>query len=149
MKRVVAEIDIAAPPREVWEVVMDPSRLKDWVTIHRKLGKVSDQPLRDGSTLEQTLHLRGVSVKVRWKVEHSEAPRLAVWEGRGPARSRARTCYELSPDGNGGTRFSYVNDFKAPLGPIGAAASRAVVGGVSQREADRTLHALKALVERG
>lgn len=149
MKRVTAAIDIAAPPEKVWEVVMDPKRLKDWVTIHRKLGKVSDSPLKDGSTLEQTLHLRGVSIKVRWTVEDVRAPESAVWEGRGPARAKARTSYVLSPDGDGGTRFEYANEFKPPLGPIGAAANRVLMGGMPQREADRTLHRLKELVEAG
>jgi carbon monoxide dehydrogenase subunit G len=147
MSRVSARIDIAAPPAQVWEVVMDPRRLGDWVTIHRRVAEVSDSPLRDGSTLEQVLHLRGMSIKVRWTVAEARAPHRAVWEGRGPARARARICYELSPEGADGTRFEYVNDFKAPLGPIGAAASRALVGGVSQREADRSLHNLKELIE--
>jgi carbon monoxide dehydrogenase subunit G len=147
MKRVTAAIDIEAPPEKVWEVVMDPKRLKDWVTIHRKLGKVSDAPLKDGSTLEQVLHLRGMSIKVQWTVEHAERPERAVWEGRGPARARAQTSYVLSPDGNGGTRFEYANEFKPPLGPIGAAVNRVLMGGVPQREADRTLRQLKELIE--
>jgi carbon monoxide dehydrogenase subunit G len=149
MKRVTAAIDIDAPPEKVWDVVMDPGRLKDWVTIHRKVGKVSDTPLKDGSTLEQTLHLRGVSIKVRWTVEEAREPKRAVWEGRGPARAQAHTIYELSANGNGGTRFEYVNEFKPPLGPIGAAANRVLMGGMPQREADRTLRRLKELVEAG
>ena len=149
MKRVTAAIDIDAPPERVWDVVMDPGRLKDWVTIHRKLGKVSDDQLTDGSTLEQTLHLRGVSIKVHWTVEEASAPRRAIWEGRGPARARAHTSYLLSPDGNGGTRFEYSNEFKPPLGPVGAAVNRVLMGGVPQREADRTLRRLKELVEAG
>jgi uncharacterized protein YndB with AHSA1/START domain len=149
MKRVSASIDIDAPPERVWEVVMDPDRLKDWVTIHRRLGKVSDAPLKDGSTLEQTLHLRGVSVKVRWTVEEARAPERAVWEGRGPARATAHTIYSLAANGNGGTHFEYVNEFKPPLGPVGAAANRVLMGGVPQREADRTLRRLKELVEAG
>ena len=129
---------------------MDPKRLKDWVTIHRKLGKVSDGPLKDGSTLEQTLHLRGVSIKVHWTVEEAHAPERAVWEGRGPARAKATHDLRASPrDGNGGTRFEYANEFKPPLGPIGAAANRVLMGGVPQREADRTLQRLKELVEVG
>ena len=149
MKRVTAAIDIDAPPEEVWEVVMDPERLKDWVTIHRKLGRASKAPLENGSTLEQTLHLRGVSIKVHWTVEEAKRPERAVWEGRGPARARAHTSYTLSPDGNGGTRFEYANEFKPPLGPIGAAANRVLMGGVPQREADRTLRRLKELIEGG
>ena len=53
-------IYIASTPEKVWEVVMDPERLKDWVTIHRKLGRSSKAPLKHGSKLEQTLHLTPV-----------------------------------------------------------------------------------------
>lgn len=126
---------------------MDPDRLGDWVTIHRRVGKVSDRPLTDGSTLEQTLCLRGLNVKVRWTVSDARACRLAEWEGKGPARAKAHTTYKLSPAGEYGTRFDYEVEFKAPLGPIGAVASRALVGGVPQREANKTLARLKALFE--
>lgn len=146
MSFVCAEIQIAAEPGRVWALVCDPDRLGDWVTIHRGVRKVSDRPLKQGSTLEQALTLRGAPFNVKWTVtELSEARRLA-WEGRGPARSRAVTSYELSPR-DGGTRFSYRNEFKAPLGPLGAAASRALVGSVSQREADKSLGRLKRLLE--
>jgi carbon monoxide dehydrogenase subunit G len=146
---VTTRIDIAAPPEQVWAVIMDPGRLKDWVTIHRKLGKVSDRPLEAGSKLDQTLCLRGANFKVHWEVAESEEPTLARWEGRGPARSKAITEYRLKGDGDGGTHFDYRNEFKAPLGPLGSVASRALVGGVPEREANRSLAKLKALVERG
>ena len=149
MSKVTAAIEIDAPPEKVWAIVMDPQRLGDWVTIHRKVGKVSDRPLRHGSTLEQTLCLRGANFKVRWTVDEARDAQLAVWEGKGPARSRAHTTYRLSANGNGGTRFDYENEFKAPLGPLGAAASRALMGGVPQREANRTLEQLKQVVESG
>ena len=54
--------------------------------------------------------------------------------------------YRLSP-ADGGTRFDYENEFNPPLGPLGAAASRALVGGLPQREANATLQRLKALIE--
>ncbi|MDX6699436.1 MAG: hypothetical protein QOE65_2833 [Solirubrobacteraceae bacterium] len=148
MSRVTASIDIDAPPERVWEVVMDPDRLGEWVSIHRDVAKVSDRPLRGGSTLEQKMCLRGVNFHVRWKVAEARDRELAVWEGRGPARSKAHTAYRLSANGDGGTRFEYENEFKAPLGPLGAAASRALVGGLPEREAKATLGKLKRLVER-
>jgi uncharacterized protein YndB with AHSA1/START domain len=148
MTRVTASIEIEASPEEVWELVMDPERLDEWVTIHRELGEVSDRPLKDGSTIEQTLCLRGVNFHVRWKVAEARRPKVAVWEGKGPAHSRTRTQYRLAANGNGGTRFDYETEFKAPLGPLGAAASRALMGGVPKREATRTLEQLKALAER-
>ena len=149
MSRVNASIEIDAPPERVWDVVMDPRCLGEWVTIHRGEAEASDIPLTDGSKVEQTLCLRGVNFHVKWKVEEAQRPTMAVWEGKGPARSKAHTSYRLEPNGNGGTRFDYENEFKAPLGPLGAVASRALVGGIPRREAERTLQALKDFVERG
>jgi uncharacterized membrane protein len=144
---VEAAIEIDAPPAQVWAVVMDPERLGEWVTIHRRLSDVSDRPLKPGSKLVQTLCLRGATFKVRWKVARSEEPQLARWEGRGPARSHAATEYRLAGNGNGGTHFDYRNEFKAPLGPLGSVASRALMGGVPEREARNSLRRLKKLVE--
>lgn len=147
MSKVSAEIEIDASPEQVWEVVMDPERLGDWVTIHREVDRVSDRPLKNGSTLRQELCLRHVNFHVRWTVDEAKTNERAVWEGKGPARSKAHTLYRLEPNGNGGTKFAYENEFKAPLGPLGAAASRALVGGVPQREANATLKNLKRLIE--
>ena len=147
MSRVTASIDIDASPEKVWRVVMDPDRLADWVSIHRDVEKVSDRPLRAGSTLKQRLCLRGVNFHVAWKVAEVRDGEVAVWDGRGPARSKAHTAYRLVPR-DGGTCFEYENEFKAPLGPLGAAASRALVGGLPEREAKTTLANLKRLVER-
>jgi uncharacterized protein YndB with AHSA1/START domain len=141
-------IDIDAPPDAVWDAVMDAHKLDDWVTIHRKLIDVSDTPLKKGSTMEQVLCLRGVKFKVEWTVVEYDRPRLAVMEGKGPARSKALIRDELV-ETDEGTRFEYTNEFKAPLGPLGKAASSVVVGGVPRRVADASLKKLKKLVENG
>ena len=140
MSEVITSITIDAPPERIWEVVMDPHRLGEWVTIHRKLNSASD------GEMDQTLHLRGVNFHVHWELDECEAPTHAIWRGRGPARSHAETEYRLTPE-DGGTRFAYRNVFKAPLGPLGAVASRALVGGLPEREAQQSLRNLKALVE--
>jgi uncharacterized protein YndB with AHSA1/START domain len=149
MSEVEASIDIAAPPAEVWATAMDPDRLEDWVTIHRRLDDHSDGRVRPGYEMEQTLCLRGVNFKVRWELVRCDRPFHAEWHGRGPARSHAETEYRLAENGSGGTRFGYRNEFRAPLGPLGAIASRAIVGGLPRREADASLERLKALVENG
>lgn len=142
MSEVATSIEIDAPIEEVWRTVMDATRLHEWVTIHRKLVSYSDDEM------EQVLHLRGANFKVKWHLAKSEAPNHAMWKGRGPARSHAETEYRLTDNGRGGTRFDYRNEFKAPLGPLGAFASHALVGGLPAKEADASLRKLKALVER-
>ena len=147
MTEVVTSIDIAAPPARVWELALDPAHLRDWVTIHRSLHSHDDGPPRTGYEMEQSLALRGVTFKVRWKLVKFEPCVHAEWEGRGPARSRAETGYRLAAH-DGGTRFHYRNEFRAPLGPLGAIAGRALVGGLPEREANASLRMLKALAER-
>jgi hypothetical protein len=129
-------------------MVMDPMRLHEWVTIHRKLVRADEGPARVGFRMDQLLHLRGVNLVVHWELVECTPEVLAVWEGRGPARSRAHTEYKLSAE-NAGTRFDYRNDFRVPLGGLGAVVSRALVGGIPEREAHRTLRALCAYHEDG
>lgn len=139
-------IEIAAPPERVWEVVMDPARLADWVTIHRSLGE-APATLRRGSTFDQVLTLRGAHLHVAWTVVELDPPRRAVWHGKGPVHSHASIVYELTPLPGGGTRFGYTNEFKTPGGPLGAVAGRVLVGGLSEREAERSLRRLKDLLD--
>ncbi len=146
MSLVTASIRIAAPPADVWKLVMDPSCLGEWVTIHRKLVHADDGPPRVGYTMDQQIHMRGVSLEVHWTLVDCRPGERAVWEGRGPARSHAHTEYVLSAD-DGGTRFDYRNEFRPPLGPVGALVSRALVGGMPEREAMRTLERLRASLE--
>lgn len=147
MSVVVAHIDIDAPPQEVWDYVMDPERTREWVTIVRGIGHVDPAPLREGFQMEQTLCLRGVRFKVRWTLTEVDAPSFARWEGRGPARSKAVIEDRLSMR-DGGTSFDYRNEFKAPMGPLGAAASKALVGGIPEKEANASLQQLKRMLER-
>ncbi|HEY2397513.1 MAG TPA: SRPBCC family protein [Solirubrobacteraceae bacterium] len=147
MNLVTASTRINVPPSEVWRMVMDPGCLRDWVTIHRRLLHADEGPLRVGYEMDQQIHLRGVNVEVHWKLVECRPDELAVWEGRGPARSRARTEYRLAAE-EGGTRFDYRNEFHPPLGPVGALVSRALVGGISEREATRTLDRLRSHLER-
>jgi uncharacterized protein YndB with AHSA1/START domain len=146
MNLVRASTSIAVAPAEVWTIIMDADRLRDWVTIHRRLVHADEGPPRVGYEMDQQIHMRGVNLEVHWKLVDCRPDELAVWEGRGPARSRARTEYSLSAE-HGGTRFDYRNEFHPPLGPVGAIVSRALVGGMPEREARRSLDRLRAYLE--
>ena len=148
MSSVHAKIKIQAPIERVWETIMDPNRLGDWVTIHRSVKDVSDSPLTKGATMDQVMHMRGVTFRVHWTLSAIETPHHAEWEGRGLAHSYARICYDLSGDGDGPTEFEYTNEFTPPGGRLGNAASRVIAGPAPEREAHNSLSRLKALLER-
>ena len=145
--KVERTIEIAAPPERVWATLMDPRQLGDWVSIHKRLEDAPPGELRKGSKLVQCLHLAGTNFNVHWKVDEADAPRRAVWEGRGPMRSRASVVYELESAGDGRTRFHYMNEFKSPGGPLGGLVDR-ITGGTAERAANKTLDNLKKLLER-
>lgn len=147
MSAVTATITIAAPREEVFALMLDPQRLDEWVTIHRKVNSADSGEPREGFAMEQTLCLRHVNFKVKWTLTECEAPERATWEGRGPAHSYARTSYVLEDLGDGRTCFNYENEFRAPGGFLGAAASKALTGGVPEREANASLAKLKQLLE--
>ncbi len=146
MSLVTASTRIAAAPADVWKMVMDSYSLGDWVTIHRRLLHADEGPPVVGYEMDQEIHLRGISLDIHWTLVECRPNELAVWEGRGPARSRARSEYILSEDGDG-TRFDYRNEFRPPFGPVGALVSRALVGGMPAREAKRTLARLRDHME--
>jgi carbon monoxide dehydrogenase subunit G len=148
VSHVHAQIDIAAAPERVYDVMLDPDCLHEWVTIHRKVNRVDQGKPHAGYEMDQTLCLRHVDFKVRWTLTEADRPHAATWEGRGPAGSYARTSYRLHAVDGDRTRFEYENEFRAPGGILGAAASRVIVGGVPQREANRSLQNLKSLLER-
>lgn len=147
MSGVEVTIEINAPVQRVWDTVMDPDRLGDWVTIHRSVSNVSANPLAPGATMDQGMHMRGVTFHVHWTLDEVNPPNVAVWEGRGPAHSSAHIRYDLVETDDGGTLFSYHNEFRPPGGVLGSIASRVVVGAASEREARKTLERLKTLLE--
>ena len=144
--KVERSIEIKAAPQDVYDVVMDPRRLEDWVTIHHALDDAPDGQLRKGSHLKQCLRLAGRKVHVDWEVVENDPCERVVWEGRGPMHSHARAVYELEPDGDGGTKFAYTNEYDRPGGPLGRMAGGAVKR-VTAKELDGSLERLKRLLE--
>jgi carbon monoxide dehydrogenase subunit G len=141
------EIHINAAPEDVYAKLMDPDCLGQWVTIQDELLEAPDGDLEQGSELVQRCKVAGQKFKLSWKVEKAERPNKTVWKGKGPFGSRAKVTYDLAAN-DGGTLFTYTNEYSLPGGPVGKLAGRAVVG-ASESEADKTLKRLKKLIESG
>jgi carbon monoxide dehydrogenase subunit G len=147
MSKLEREIHIDASPEAVYDKLMDPACLGEWVTIQDKLVEAPDGDLEKGDELVQRVKVAGQKFKLRWKVLQADRPRKAVWSGKGPIGSKAKATYELAENGDG-TTFTYTNEYDLPGGPAGKLAGRAVMG-ASGKEADKTLERLKTLIEKG
>jgi uncharacterized protein YndB with AHSA1/START domain len=143
--KVESEIEIDAPRERVFELLLDPHRLGEWVTPHRGVEGAPPGKLRKGSEFRQTLSIAGSRFGVRWRVVELQRPSLAIWHGLGPAGSRAEVRYELREDGDG-TVFRYRNDYHLPGGPLGIAAGR-VTAGPARHAMTSTLGKLKRVLE--
>lgn len=143
--RIDSSIEIAASPQEVWQVIMDPMRLGDWVSIHRSVDDPPPAPLQRGSSFCQRLALAGREFGVTWTVAEVDENRCCVWRGRGPAGSRACVRYGLAPRG-GHTRFEYTNEYELPGGLLGAVVGRVAGAAVVRREMNRSLARLRKLL---
>ena len=147
MAKLERTIEIDAPPEEVYDVLTDPNCLGEWVTIQEELEEAPEgRDLKPGDTLRQRMKVAGKRFKLSWRVIEAERPSRVVWEGEGPMGSKAKAVYELAENGDGGTSFSYMNQYDLPGGFAGKLAGRAVVK-ASGGEADKSLERLKALVE--
>ena len=144
--RVERTVEIAAAPQQVYDVVMNPARLGDWVTIHHHREGSPPERLRRGSKLTECLKLAGRKFKVRWTVVENDPCRRVVWEGKGPVGSHARVVYEFGNSSNGTTDFRYCNEYDLPGGALGRIAGRGVAR-VTQKELDATLQKLKRITE--
>ena len=133
MTEVVTSIDIDAPPERVWALAMDPNRLAEWVTIHRRLHGHDDGPPRKGYAMEQTLHLRGVNFKVHWELVAATNATTPSGTDAGPARSHAETEYRLTPTDAAARASTTATCSPRRWARSGAVASRAIVGGLPRR----------------
>jgi uncharacterized protein YndB with AHSA1/START domain len=139
-------IEIRAPIDEVWDLVMDPNRFGEWVAMHEEVFDLPDGELGEGSEFGQRMKLKGVPLKVRWRIEEWDPPRHALWRGEAAAGAEARILYDLS-ERDGVTVFDYENEFDLPAGRLGRMAGRAFNAMSGNREAERSLARLKEILE--
>ena len=144
--KVERKTEISAPPERVYEVVMDPRRLDEWVTIHDHLVEAPEGELKRGSELIQCLRLAGRKFNVHWQVVEDDCPNRVVWEGQGPVHSHAMVVYELEPNGDQGTKFSYTNEYDLPGGALGELAGR-TLSRATGKALGRSLEKLKSLFD--
>ncbi len=125
---------------------MDPQRLGDWVTIHRRLDQRGRGHRRVGYEMGQQIHLRGVSVDVHWQLSSAArapcgvgGPRAGALAGAAPNMPSHRPT--AAPSLTTETSSTRRSGRSAP------SSARALVGGIPEREAlQNTLIAWQTLL---
>jgi uncharacterized protein YndB with AHSA1/START domain len=142
-------VEIARPPEEVWEVLVDASRLPAWLEEFETAEVVGEPSEGVGATTHFRLS-SGLSGTLE-TVESVPAERLA-WDGppqRSPlpgGRMRPRGYHHLRPTGDGGTRL--VSHYQPEL--LGTAVVlRPYLGRWLRRQRPIDHARLKQLVEAG
>lgn len=143
--KVERQIHLDATPEAVYDLVMDPSRLGDWVVIQDELVESPGRILEKGDRLVQRLKVAGQRFEVAWNVTRADRPTQVEWDGTGPLGTGARVAYGMTLE-DSGTLFDYMNEYELPGGIAGRLAGRAVAA-VAGREAEKTLERLKKLAE--
>lgn len=146
MAPVDVSVELDAAPADVFAFLLDMQQTPEWVTICRAVLDVDPGEPKPGWRCKQRYVLRGAPFVVTWTLESLQPNRHISWSGRGPARSKASIQEDLEELPDGRTRLRYRNEFSAPGGLLGMAASRALVGDTAEQEAIRSLDRLTTLL---
>ncbi len=140
---VATTIDIDASLEDVWRTVMDPTRLGEWVTIHRKLISYSEDEM------EQVLHLprRQLQGQVASRLQPGAPSRDLEGPGPGARTPRPSTASPTTATAaHASTTATSSRPRSARSAPSPATRWSAAC---RPRRADASLQKLKAPVERG
>jgi len=146
-----AEIEIAAPPAQVWSTLTDFTRMPEWSPELVKMVPLKRGGLRLDQWYLGINRRKAVVWPTRSVVAVLEAGRELAWDTK---TSGARWIYELSPAGSG-TRVVHRRPVPSKLTPLSKVFAGALLGG-AEGHADelevgmgQTLERLKRAVERG
>lgn len=145
MAHIDVHVFIRATPERVWEVISDIPAQASWMVDVRHLEVTSQQRSGSGTVIEVTSELFGLPlVKDRMRITAWEPPYRFNVEHIGRFSGTGEFVIEPAP---GGSIFSWIEDFKPPLGPLGELGFAAAVGPHLKRVFGRSLDNVRRLAE--
>jgi carbon monoxide dehydrogenase subunit G len=147
MAHLDVRVYIRATPERVWEVISDIPEQASWMVDVRRLEVTSEQRSGAGTVIKVTSELFGLSlVKDTMRITGWEPPHRFDVEHSGGVSGTGAFIIEAAP---GGSIFTWVEDFKPPLGPLGELGFSLLVGPHMRRVFGRSLDNLRSLAEGG
>lgn len=145
MAHLELSVFVAAPPEAVWDVLADLDNQKDWMVDVRRLDIVSDQKRGEGAVMKVTSELFGLPiVKDVMAITVWDPPRQMDVEQRGQFSGSGSFRIERAEDGS---LFTWIEDFRPPLGPLGEFGFNIAVKPHLTRVFTRSMNNVKRLAE--
>jgi hypothetical protein len=134
---------IAASQRHVWKVLCEFERFDQWGAWVRHVRRV-DRPAGLGAAYdERSRLLLPFRAEHRWRLIEFDPPRRQVHRVESAALLAVfDRVFELRDEGGDATTLTVTLDYRAPLGPVGRAADRALWARVQRRRAEAMLDAI-------
>lgn len=146
MTRIERSIEVERSPEQVFEVLCDLRLIPHWATIAGEFEGGPDRPLASGDSFRHTMRVGGLDVKGEWSVTELERPRHVTYEAKADAGGWLKMKQTVVPSDRG-SRVELEVDYELPGGFLGDVLDRVYVERRNEREAENSLHNLKALVE--
>ncbi|WP_043652003.1 type II toxin-antitoxin system Rv0910 family toxin [Nocardia thailandica] len=142
MAKVAISKDIAAPQEKVWEVLANPARFEEWLTLHTKWKSEPPTELAVGSTMSEVLTIMGMANTIDFTVGTYEAPNTMSMSGVGMAGAKITFTLSVEAAGDGST-VTITSEFISQMmvGAVGGAIERA-----SAKEIEASLEKFRSLV---
>jgi len=129
-------VEIARPPEEVFDYLVDVSNLPSWQSGVRSAR-------REGERIHEARHLLGRELTTTLAIDEEERPRLfAIRALDSPVPFSVR--HQLEPNGAGGTRLSVVGEGDAGMLPGFAAG---IMARRAEKQFRKDFERLKRLLE--
>jgi uncharacterized protein YndB with AHSA1/START domain len=138
-----AEIEIAAPPEAVWDVLADAGAYGEWVVGTKNVARADAEWPQPGSALEYELGIGPFAIGDRTVVVEAEPSRRLVLRAELGRVGAASILLTLEPQG-GGTRV--VMEEEPVEGVVDAFNNRLADAALAQRN-DLALGRLKSIAE--
>src|SRR5436190_4615765 len=123
MPKVSASTHTSTSPDRVWQLIADPARYPDWLTLHEAFAGPAPAHLEEGTEYQQRLTVLSVPVEVAWLVTNARSPQLLESCGDGPMGVKAYSAIRIQR-APAGARITFEIEFEGAV--LAGAAGTAV-----------------------
>ena len=138
---------IEAPPGQIWSLISDIRRVREWATMTEELIETSENPLQEGSVYRERSKIGPYLSESEWKVTTFEPGDVQVHVCDEPA-FRARLRMALEKEG-AGTTLDFRADYELmpSFRPLGRLLEKLFAAGLIERNFADTVDNIAELSE--